>query len=153
MSEHIKQYWQAFLASTARAAETTYLESFYFGHGEAMANELLALVLRGQKTATASSLDYYQVTGNARPQVGDLSIVTDWAGTPQGVIQTMKVSLLKFKDMTYEICQREGEDDTLASWQQNHRAYFITEGQQVGYAFHEDMMILFEDFRLLDPHG
>lgn len=149
MSEKIQQYWQTFLETTGRATETTYLESFYFGNSEAMANELLALVLRGQKTATASSTECYRVTGEAMPKVGDLSIVTDWQGTPKGIIQTIETRQLAFKEMTYDICRREGEDDTLASWQQNHIAFFTAEGQELGYEFTWDMKILFEDFKLI----
>jgi uncharacterized protein YhfF len=51
--------------------------------------------------------------------------------------------------MTYDICKREGEDDTLESWQKNHKKFFTEEGKAIGYKFTENMLVVFEDFELL----
>lgn len=47
---------------------------------------------------------------------GSYSIVTDWEGVPKCVIETTNVRILPFKDITYDICKLEGEDDSLESW-------------------------------------
>ena len=51
--------------------------------------------------------------------------------------------------MTIDICKREGEDDTLESWQQGHRHFFTEEGKAMGYEFSETMPVVFEDFEVV----
>ena len=90
-----------------------------------------------------------QYQGSAIPSVGDYSIVTLWDQTPVCVIQTTKVTLLPFRDMTYDICKHEGEDDTLTSWITSHRSHFEWVAQQHHFEFTEDLMLVFEDFKVL----
>lgn len=149
MSEKIAQYWQGFLKASKRPLTTPYLESFYFGHTEELANELLALVLSGKKRATCSSRLVYESTGEPTPKVGDLSIVTDWTGEPFCVIETTAISQYKFSEMTFETCKREGEDDTLESWQAGHITFFKAEGKELGYEFDWEMPVIFEDFEVI----
>ena len=129
--------------------QSTYKESFFFDLTERSANYLLDLVLSGVKKATASSLYAYQIENEALPKVGEYSIVTDFFGHPYAVIQTKAITILPFKEMTYEICKREGEDDTLLSWQNNHIHFFKEEGKLLGYTFDEQMMVVFEDFEVV----
>ena len=145
----IQDYWQAFLNETHRHPDTAYADCFHFELTEKLANELLALVLSGQKRATASSLWAFEAKGEAIPQVEDLCIVTDWNGEPQCVIETTKVTILPFRDMTYDICKREGEDDNLKSWRKGHIHFFTSEGKRLGYTFSEDMPVVFEDFEVV----
>lgn len=145
----ITKFWEAFLTHTGKDRSTTYLEAFHFHLNEEWANELLRLVLIGQKQATASSLWAYEVTDERIPAVGDYSIVTDWDGNPRCVIETVAITILPFKDMTYDICKREGEDDTLESWREGHIHFFMAEGEELGYTFSEDMPVVFEDFKVV----
>lgn len=115
IQEEIDQFWSDFLRQSGRSLDTQYLDVFHFELTERWANELLSLVLIGQKKATASSLLAYEVTGEKAPNVGDLSIVTDWNGTPKCVIETIEVVIMPFEDITFELCRREGEDDSLES--------------------------------------
>lgn len=145
----VDQFWQAFLQESGLPPSTTYLESFHFELTEKWANELLRLVMIGQKQATCSSLLAYEVSGERLPQVGDYSIITDWEGNPHCVIETTEIIIMPFKDMTFEICKREGEDDTLESWREGHIKFFTNDGKDVGYTFTEDMPIIFEDFKVV----
>ena len=143
-----ESFWAAFLAETGLPADTRYESCFHFELTEKWANALLALVLSGQKRATCSSLRSYEIEGEPLPQPGALHIVTDWAGEPRCVIRTTGVTVLPFRDVTYDVCRREGEDDCLESWQANHRRFFTAEGQEMGYTFREDMPVVFEDFEV-----
>lgn len=145
----IDQFWHDFLIATKQDPSTPYIETFHFELTEKLANELLELVLIGQKQATASSLYAYSQEGSRMPQIGDYYIVTDWHGLPHCVIETTAVTVLPFKDITYDICKREGEDDNLESWQRGHRTFFINEGKALGYQFTEDMPVVFEDFKVV----
>jgi uncharacterized protein YhfF len=148
-----EKFWQDFLKEKNLPPETKYTEAFYFGSNEISAESLLKLVLEGKKTATSSSVLSYEISGEEPPKAGDYSIVTNWAGVPFCVIETKATQIIKFNEMTFDICKREGEDDCLESWQNNHRYYFSFEGKELGYAFSEDMKIIFEDFEVVYKIG
>jgi uncharacterized protein YhfF len=145
----VNEFWQEFLTSVNLDSETKYIECFHFDLTEEWANKLLALVLDGTKRATVSSLHYFEMTAGRLPQVGDYSIVTDWNGNPRCVIETTAVTVLPFNEMTFDICKREGEDDTLESWQEGHRHFFAEDGKAAGYEFSETMPVVFEDFEVV----
>ena len=147
--ESIDMFWNRFLKESNRIETTKYLDVFHFELTKKWANELLRLVLIGQKKATSSSLWGYEIEGENIPKVGDLSIVTDWEGVPRCVIETVDVTVIPFSDMTYDICKREGEDDTLDSWHVGHIRYFKEEGNELGYEFSDDMPVVFEDFEVV----
>lgn len=149
MTMKVDEFWNEFLLKTGKDKNLKYLEAFHFEQTEALANELLNLVLSGQKKATASSLKYYEINGERIPQRGDYSIVTDWDGNPKCVIETTNVTILPYKDITFEVCSREGEDDNLESWQRGHKRFFEAEGKELGYEFDEDMQVVFEDFEVV----
>lgn len=147
--ESIDTFWNEFLKKTNRIETTKYLEVFHFELTKKWANELLDLVLIGQKKATSSSLWAYEIECDNIPKIGDLSIVTDWEGIPRCVIETTDVIVIPLSDMTYDICKREGEDDTLSSWYEGHIHYFKQEGNELGYEFSDDMPVIFEDFEVV----
>lgn len=145
----VSEFWKEFLKVTNKNKETKYIECFHFELTEKLANELLELVLTGTKRATSSSLLAYEVEGSRIPQVGDYSIITDWDGIPRCVIETAAVTILPYKDITFDICKREGEDDSLESWQRGHERFFIEDGKELGYEFSQDMPVVFEDFKVV----
>ena len=145
----IDAFWQDFLVHAGLDANTKYFDIFHFDLSEKVANELLQLVLSGQKRATASSLPAFQQEGTRIPQVGDYSIVTDWDGVPHCVIKTTAITTLPFNEITFDICKREGEDECLETWQEAHRRFFTEEGQLLGYEFTERMPVVFEDFEVV----
>lgn len=145
----IDEFWKEFLLKTNREEDTKYIECFHFELTEKLANELLRLVLIGQKEATSSSLLAYKNEEDKIPKAGDLSIVTDWDGNPKCVIETIKVNVIPFKDITYDICKREGEDRHLESWRKGHATFFSSEGKELGYTFTEDMPVIFEEFKMI----
>ena len=115
------------------------LQSFAFGDGPALADELLDLVLKGIKTATCSTEDQSAIPG-AR------WIVLDGRGEPRCVIETTEVTYRRFGEVDAAFAHDEGEGDrSLAYWQQAHRSYFGRLGR-----FSEDMMLMCERFRLVE---
>jgi uncharacterized protein YhfF len=149
LNKEIKQFWDRFLESKGLPKDTTYYEAFYFDTTRESANHLCNLVLEGKKKATASSLYYYQVSGDELPTVGGYSIITDFDSKPYAVIKTTDIHIIPYKDLTFDIVSREGEDDSLASWQEKHRKYFMIDGKETGYIFDEDMPVFFEDFEVV----
>lgn len=148
--DRIEAFWQDFLRDTGRGTDTPRKDCFRFGLTPEDADGLLSLVLSGRKRATTSSL--WTFRGAALPRPGDLSVVTDGAGEPRCVIETTAVSVLRFSEMDWATCRREGEDETLESWRAGHRRFFEAEGASVGYRFSEALPVVFEDFRVVhDP--
>ena len=68
---------------------------------------------------------------------------------PKCVIETTNVRILPFKDITYDICRLEGEDDSLESWRKGHISFFKEEGKKSGYEFSEEMPVVFEEFEVV----
>lgn len=149
MQETIEIYWQGFLEAKGLPQDLRYNSCFHFELTEKLANKLLDLVLKGIKKATSSSLVGYEIEGEPVPKEGEYHIITDWEGHPRCVIETVKVTILPFKEITYDICKREGEDDTLESWQRGHIRFFEAEGKELGYTFTENMPVIFEDFEVI----
>ncbi len=147
--DKIKSFWERFLQRTNRDENLMYSSVFHFELTEYWANELLRLVLEGKKRATCSSMESFKLEGEELPKRGSLSIVTDWEGTPRCVIETTEITILPFKDMTFEICSREGEDECLETWVAGHRRFFTEEGEELGYQFNPDMPVVFEDFQVI----
>ena len=115
------------------------LQSFAFGDGPDLADELLDLVVRGVKTATCSTEEQASIPG-AR------WIVRDGRGQPRCVIETTEVTYRRFGDVDATFAFDEGEGDrSLDYWRQAHRTYFGRQGK-----FREDMTLMCERFRLVE---
>ena len=144
----IQGFWNRF-KENINEPNANFKSYFHFELTEALAQSLLELVLIGKKRATASSLYAFQIENEPLPKIGDYHIVTDFHGTPRCVIKTTDVTILAYNEMTFDICKREGEDDTLESWQKGHQRFFEEEGKQLGYTFKETMKVVFEDFEVV----
>ena len=122
-----------------------------FGDTPELADELLALVLAGTKTATADLVWTFEAAGEPLPVVGDLSIVLDGAGAPRALLRTTRVDVVPFSAVTAEHARLEGEGDrTLATWREEHALYF-RRTVPAGRVFTEDAPVVCERFRLLYP--
>ncbi len=149
IDDKTKAFWREFIREKNMPEELCYSESFSFGMSEDMAEKLLRLVLRGKKRACSSSLYAYEKEGEDLPQTGEYSIVTDWYGIPRCVILTVRVSVIPFKEMTFDLCQKEGEDKELCEWREKHERFFTEEGKEAGYEFSRDMPVVFEEFKVV----
>lgn len=97
-----------------------------FGDNPVIADELLALVLSGTKTATSSALSDFDAEDSPLPVVGELSIILDGAGHPAALIQTTEVEVVAFDAVDADFARAEGEDDlSLESWRAEHTRYFL----------------------------
>lgn len=122
-----------------------------FGATPEHADGLLALVLAGIKTGTASFGWEYEADGEEIPSAGGIDVLLDGSGAPHAVIETTSVEIVPFDEVTNEHAHAEGEDDrTLASWRRIHRRFY-EEHIDIGRPFREDMPIVCERFRLVYP--
>lgn len=147
---NVAQVWNDYSQSVGGIAESRFYEAFFFGDNEGMADGLAALVLSGIKRATAGSLWSFEAEGKRLPIRGDLSIITNWARTPQCVIEAQSVEVLRFAQVTQDFASAEGEGDgSLAFWRDAHKQYFTRECALAGREFSEDMLIVCERFHVV----
>jgi uncharacterized protein YhfF len=117
------------------------LETFSFGDGTALADELAVLVLEGRKRATC-----WAAADGMLSEVGKRMVMLDGAGRPRAVIETVELELRHFGEIDAAFARDEGEGDlTLAYWQNAHRNYFTRKGQ-----FAEDMPLWCERFKVIE---
>jgi uncharacterized protein YhfF len=146
----VKGFWRDFLAKTSRSQATPVYEVSHFADSEEDANALGELVLRGEKTATASLLWEYDAEERRPPQRGDLSIVTSWDGRPLCIIETTDVTLEVFEDVDAGFAAAEGEDDrSLQSWRESHWRYFGRVCRRLGREPSPRMQVVCERFRVV----
>ena len=121
------------------------LDAHTFGDSPELADELLALVLAGRKTASC----WAAVEGPKGAEVGTSWAVKDSAGVVRCVLETVELTQRRFNEVDAAFAFEEGEDDrTLASWRDGHRAYFTRNG-----GFTPDMLLWCERFRLVEIIG
>ncbi|CAE1145424.1 MAG: ASCH domain-containing protein [Serratia rubidaea] len=95
-------------------------ERWAFGDNEALADELVQLILNGSKTATCSNLDEDGI-----PQAGDIFVVVDGRGEPACAIKLTSVDVRSYDQVDEAHAFAEGEGDrTLAYWRREHRRFF-----------------------------
>jgi uncharacterized protein YhfF len=150
--DSVRPMWDAYQAHRGADLGARFYESFYFGDSEPLADELADLVLAGIKRASAGLVWGLQAQGDAGPRPGDLSIMTNWAGEPLGIIETLSVEQVAYQDVSAEFAATEGEGDgSLAWWREAHWAYFGRECARLGLTPSPTMPVLCERFRLVWP--
>ncbi|MGH1493797.1 MAG: ASCH domain-containing protein [Acidimicrobiales bacterium] len=148
----VARFWTEFLSQTGRPADTPLYDSFHFDDNERDSNVLAELVLSGTKGATASLQWEYEGDGNRAPAPGDLSIVTNWAGSPLCVIETTVVDVQPFDEVSEDFAAAEGEGDgSLRHWRAAHEPYFRRVCERLGREPSADMEVVCERFRVLFP--
>ena len=153
LPEDVAAFWAAYVAATGVTGDP--LEAFSFGDSPEMADELAALVLAGTKRATAGAVADFAVdatTGGAQPQVGDHSIVLRGDGTPVAVIRTTGVRVGPLSSVDEQFAWDEGEGDrTRAWWLAAHRRFFARWFAAHGWAYDDDLEVVFERFVVVWP--
>ena len=143
-TRQLNSSWQPLPRDPYAAAQT-----FSFGDSPAMADELLALVFAGTKTATCGALRNYSVGSPDMPVVGRRDVVLDGKGRRAAVIETLEVTIRCFDEVDEAFAHDEGEGfRTLADWRKGHQAYFERNG-----GFSPDMELVCERFRLVEALG
>jgi len=151
LQEHksVKEMWGNYLMSIGHDIVNTNKKyiSWHFCDNEKDANNLAELVKQGIKRATTGLYYLYEIEGDALPKEGDLSIIIDWQGKAQCIIETKKVTILPFKKVTEEFAKIEGEGDkSLKYWQEAHINAFSRHLKNYKMKFSEDMLVVCEEF-------
>jgi uncharacterized protein YhfF len=125
-------------------------EAWHFGDTAELADELLDLVLHGPKRATAGAVAHYEHDGEPLPLVGDLWVVTDFAGTPRALLRVTDVRIGPLSSVDDAFAWDEGEGDrTRDDWLRAHTAFFERVLPPLGIPFADDLPTVFQRFELL----
>jgi len=118
--------WAAFIAACPTLADaTTEYSAWHFCDNQSDADELAQLVRIGHKRATAGALWSYEDESEPLPQVGEFSVITDWAGHARCIIRASSVEVVPFNEVTADFASTEGEGDgSLEYWREVHWAAF-----------------------------
>ncbi|WP_456272136.1 ASCH domain-containing protein [Bacillus sp. AK031] len=150
--ESVLNMWKNYLSSIGENQEETAksYDSWYFCDNEEDANQLAQLVLQGTKRGTASLHLHFAVHNEEPPKEGCLSIITNWQGEAQCIIETVKVDIVPFREVTEEFARIEGEGDkSLAYWNDAHRRFFTRELAEHDLKLDESMLVVCEEFRVV----
>ncbi|MGB5014790.1 MAG: ASCH domain-containing protein [Pyrinomonadaceae bacterium] len=152
MSEKAAEFWTRFRGEFPGVEGGERYQVWYFGNTPEMALDLAGLVLRGNKTATASLAIVNEIKPDEAPIENGYSVVTDFHGEPICVIQTTEIRHLPFIEVDATFAFDEGEGDgSLVYWRNVHRTYFEREAAELGIEFTDRSVVCCERFRLLFP--
>jgi uncharacterized protein YhfF len=160
-AEQIDAFWSAARHQTRTNPVPGYLGTYSgealappawsFGATTEHADELLALVLAGTKTAMSTALWDFEHEDEPLPRVGDLSIIIDGAGHPRALIEIVQVDIVAFDEVDAEHAHLEGEGDrSHHHWRDTHQRYFTVHASN-DHGFSPDMPVVLERFRVLYP--
>ena len=119
----------------------------HFCDNQKDANECARLVKAGVKKATSHSLLGLQHRNEPLPKIGDFTVVTDWEGEAQCIVETTKVKLKPLFSIDEEYAQLEGEGDkSLGHWKKVHWDYYTRELAEFERLPRESMIVVCQEF-------
>lgn len=149
--DDVAAFWTRFLRTTGPGEIDHDAEmvppAWCFGDTVELADELIELVVQGQKRATAGALAEYEASGDAVPAVGDLSVVTDGSMRPRALLETTEVRIGPLSSVDEQFAWDEGEGDRTREWWIDAHAWYFTRAlSRLGQEFHPDVATVFERF-------
>jgi uncharacterized protein YhfF len=151
-SPEVVAFWESFRRARGLPEEDYCV--CCFGSGAELADELLALVLKGPKRATAYLLRDVEQGGEKMSVVGGHVVVLDGNDRPRAVWRTRTVDVKPLNQVDNAFAWDEGEGErTRADWLATHVRYFQAQAKSQGFAFDETMLAVFERFTLVWPPG
>ena len=116
------------------------------------ADFLADLVLKGEKTATASAYDLYALEGESLPQEGTFDVILDSQNQAVCIVEITRVSVESFNQVSAQHAYKEGEGDkSLTYWRQIHEDFFTDCLDEAGLTFTPESKIVLEEFRKVYP--
>jgi uncharacterized protein YhfF len=126
--------------------------------GTPLREQLVAAVLRGDKTATAGILVDYERDGEPLPKAGERYAVVDNEGRDVAVIETTDVNVCRIGDTDEQFARDEGEGfESVAAWREAHDRYWRSYADEIraylgdpDWDVSDDTLYVAERFRLVE---
>lgn len=146
----LDQYLQTL--SPSERAEIPQITAEHFCADEYNANECARLIDIGQKRASCSLKQAYDIEQEALPVVGRLTLVLNWEQQPICIVKLTDVSFSAFDQVTTEFAESEGEGDgTYEWWREAHINFFTKYAASIGAEFNEQSELVLERFEKIFP--
>lgn len=87
------------------------------------ADELAEKVLTGEKIATSSLYDYYNINLKEKMNENEYAYILDSHGREICIIQIKRIEIIEFQNVTEQFAMDEG-DGNLANWLKIHTEYY-----------------------------
>jgi uncharacterized protein YhfF len=128
-----------------------------FAYPGPLRDTLVAAILAGEKTATASlRAEYAPHTDDALPEVGQRFAVVDSDGRPVAVIETTEIRIVPADHVDEQFARDEGEGfASVADWRAAHERFWgpTPEREAAGAApfeIDDETLVVCERFRLVE---
>jgi uncharacterized protein YhfF len=126
--------------------------------GTPLREQLVAAVLRGEKTATAGLLVDFERLGEAVPEPGERYLLVGRDDEGVGVVEVTEVRVLPVGECDLEFARDEGEGfDTVAAWREAHERFWRGYADEVreylgdpDWDVSDDTLFVAERFRLVE---
>lgn len=130
-----------------------------FGFPGPLRDRLIAAILAGTKTSTASTLVEYSIEDEKLPIIGNKQTVVDSSNAAVAIIQTVEVEIVRLADVGPEHARDEGEGfDSVAAWRRGHEAFWhSTEMREFlnnpDFTVDDETLVVLERFQLIEAIG
>src|SRR5260370_25464209 len=151
-SPEVEAFWKSF--RSARGMPPQDYDVCRFGSSPEMGAELLALVLKGPKRATACLRRDVEQGGESMARVGGHVLVLDGSDRPRAIWRTRTVEVKPLNQVAEAFAWGGGDGDrTRRDWLAMHVRYFAARAKAESFTFDESMPTVFERFTLVWPPG
>lgn len=138
------QMWQAYKILNQTIGDK--IDAWAFG---VEADYLAELVLMGQKTATSSAFDLYAVGNEPLPKENELSVILDSKENAICIIETTKVEVIPFKEVSEDHAYKEGEGDRrLTYWRELHETSLANGCMRLDYILVRTVQLCWKNLEL-----
>lgn len=143
------EFWVKFKTDTNQSENLKYNGDFSFGFDEKSIAQMNSLVLSGLKKIMVTPLETYSIDKSPVPRTGNHYIITGINEEPVCIIKDVNVSIMAFKDVTWQIAQKDGEASSIEEWRENHIEYLEEEAEISGFEFSENTPVVIEEFEVI----
>ena len=147
----VYEMWNDFTKSNPEFKNDELPESLYFHNNEADANRLAKLILNGKKKAGSGLYVWYEEANADLPKIGTKSIVTNFDGKAQAIIEVTKVDTIPFNQISknYTELDMGTKIEPLKKWKEAHWNFFASAMEQSGKKPTEEMLVVCERFETI----
>lgn len=143
------EYWEKFIKETNRDESERCAGDLCFDSDPLRSDQLVGLVLAEKKSAFFTCWATYSIDNEPLPVSGELYLVVDRTDVPRCIIELESVNVIPFNEITWEMAQKEGEDQNLSEWRERQQENLEYEGSIMGFEFSPDIRLVYQTFRVI----
>ncbi len=149
----VYEMWGNFTESNPEFKKDELPDSHPFHNNKEDANRLAELILSGKKKAGSNLYFWYEEANADLPKIGTKSIVTDFDGKAQAMLEIKKVDTIPFNQISKDYAELDMGTNIkpLKKWKKAHWDFFANAMEQSGEKPTEEMLIVCEWFETIWP--